>query len=451
MDRQENLRSYDRVFCSYSLKTMMLWKCEGISSAQFWEEQNLASSIEFLILYFVELLIDRICPNYFIRNCNIYAHVDSSLSFDREIQYLAALVENHTVETYLVTYSIVRESEFCLTDLNLQFHERFYNLCGMLSILNFAGLNQILLFQRFARSSNDLRTLCKGLHLQRKYFVTPKSKLEAINEKILECFQTPEYKLDYQSDENLLQVITSMMHLSIPEIFRVLCEYYKSDDFVLPFKCEDSFVTSRARPFQSMLLKSSLAAFKSFKSCFTDPERWFNIFLDIALSTNPPICHFITTAYRANYLYVCAKDYRRATTVCEDALTRIYQLIYRRMEEDFYVVLSNQWIEIYDKRIQAIFGFIILWNTRFYRHKRKVGKDCNTISLQMNPEVFLKYIKLSILYDEQIEHSNVLPEDSWPIHVSELWRYLFDRICDNRGCPDPVIFNNLLQFSDQTN
>ena len=123
-------RSHDRVFSSFSLKTMMLWKCEEINSAQFWEEENLASSINVLILYFVELSIDRTCPHYFIRNCNIWAHVESSVSFDREIQYLASLVENNAVEKYLSTYSIVRESEFRPSDLPLTVTRDFTPIVG---------------------------------------------------------------------------------------------------------------------------------------------------------------------------------------------------------------------------------------------------------------------------------------------------------------------------------
>ena len=420
-------RSHDRVFSSYSLKTILLWKCEEINSDQFWEEENLASSINVLILYFVELLIDRTCPHYFILNCNIWAHVESSLSFDREIQYLTSLVENNAVEKYLITYSIVKKSEFRPKDLSLKVHERLYNYCGFIAQANIAGVNQILPFRKFARLSNDLRTLCQGLHLQRQYFITPKCELKTINDKILECFQTPEYKFIYQSNESHLQIINSMLHLSLPNIFRALCKYYTSDDFIPPCEFEDSYVATCARPYQSMMRKTSLTAFKSFRSCLTDAERWMNVFIDTSLVMQPPVFHFVTTAYRANYLYVSAKDYSGAVTVCEDALLRLFQLINPRLKTDFPIVLTNEWVEIYDERIQAIFGFSMLWNTKFYQRKRKVRKSCKSIVLHMLPECFFHYILMSA--------RKAMSEEPGSIHSSELWRYLVSNVFDN-NCLD---------------
>ena len=169
-----------------------------------------------------------------------------------------------------------------------------------------------------------------------------------------------------------------------------------------------------------MMRKTSLTAFKSFRSCLTDAERWMNVFIDTSLEMHPPIFHFITTAYRANYFYVSARDYSGAITVCEDALLRLFQLINPRLKTDFPIVLTNEWVEIYDERIQAIFGFAMLWNTKFYQRKQKVRKTCKSIVLDMLPEFFFHYILMSA--------RKAMSEDPGSIHSSELWRYLVSKL-----------------------
>ena len=79
---------------TYHFKTLMLWACEK-KSQEFWNEENIVSSVEELIIEMIEILIEKCCPNYFIRENNMFVVPDGE-DFQREID---ALLECATVQS----------------------------------------------------------------------------------------------------------------------------------------------------------------------------------------------------------------------------------------------------------------------------------------------------------------------------------------------------------------
>ena len=117
-------RESKRVFCSYSIKTLMFWKCEA-ETPDFWTKENFESSIKSLLTNFIEWLIDLKCPNYFIRNYNNWTQLQNGISFDEEIEYLLTLCGDGTITKLIVDDPFHEPAVFSISSLNsttLQIH-----------------------------------------------------------------------------------------------------------------------------------------------------------------------------------------------------------------------------------------------------------------------------------------------------------------------------------------
>ena len=150
-----------KVFCSYSIKTLMLWKCE-VASPDFWTKGNFETSVKSLLINFIEWLIDLRCPNYFIRNYNNWTQLQNGISFETEIEYLLTLcVEDGTIKKLIVDDSFLEPMVFSISRLNLTMLQMHLKVCGFVSMLKFVGLSEIFSFRQFAELIN-LRYLCRG-------------------------------------------------------------------------------------------------------------------------------------------------------------------------------------------------------------------------------------------------------------------------------------------------
>src|SRR6218665_2980771 len=73
--------------CTYYFKTLMLWACEEKPSS-FWSEDQIEEAIEELLLQMIQWLIDRNCPNYFIRENNMIDHLQTDFDVTNEVLLL---------------------------------------------------------------------------------------------------------------------------------------------------------------------------------------------------------------------------------------------------------------------------------------------------------------------------------------------------------------------------
>ena len=73
--------------CTYHFKTLMLWACEEKPS-DFWSEDRIEAAIEELLLQMIQWLIDKNCPNYFIRENNMLDYLQSDFDVSNEVLLL---------------------------------------------------------------------------------------------------------------------------------------------------------------------------------------------------------------------------------------------------------------------------------------------------------------------------------------------------------------------------
>ena len=84
------------IFCSYSMKTLMLWKCEK-EPDNFWEDSSLDVIIESMLMWFAEWLVAKSCPNYFIRKLNLWSDFPNWVNVENRLEYIVSLCGSRIV------------------------------------------------------------------------------------------------------------------------------------------------------------------------------------------------------------------------------------------------------------------------------------------------------------------------------------------------------------------
>src|SRR6218665_1959723 len=85
--------SEETVLCTYFFKTLMFWECER-KPKEFWEDENVETSIRELLCTMIGWLIDGRCPNYFIPESNMLSAATNRVHFTNEIQLLLIYTES---------------------------------------------------------------------------------------------------------------------------------------------------------------------------------------------------------------------------------------------------------------------------------------------------------------------------------------------------------------------
>src|SRR6218665_1517130 len=86
--------------CTYHLKTQMFWACEE-RPAEFWEDNNLMTSICILLTEIEKHLIDRRLPNYFLPECNIVEGVLIENNFSEALRMLNTQLDRSILKPML--------------------------------------------------------------------------------------------------------------------------------------------------------------------------------------------------------------------------------------------------------------------------------------------------------------------------------------------------------------
>src|SRR6218665_1998061 len=115
--------------CTYYFKTLMMWACEEKPS-HFWNGDRIEKAIEELLLQMIEWLIEKYCPNYFIRNNNMLDYLKGDVSSEISLLH-SALIDIPTVvarhpKVYRGKMLHIRVSDKSLLLCQLAINRRFF-------------------------------------------------------------------------------------------------------------------------------------------------------------------------------------------------------------------------------------------------------------------------------------------------------------------------------------
>src|SRR6218665_2299456 len=82
---------------NYYIKTLMLWSCEE-KPAEFWDDKNIVTSVRELLLEFIQKLIERNMPHYFMLANNIMDDIPHNADADNEIRILISYRKEDILE-----------------------------------------------------------------------------------------------------------------------------------------------------------------------------------------------------------------------------------------------------------------------------------------------------------------------------------------------------------------
>lgn len=113
--------------------------------------------------------------------------------------------------------------------------------------------------------------------------------------------------------------------------------------------------------------------------------------------------YFISAAYRANFFYTGLLDYRSAVRQCNETC-KLFDAQYKDALEDitkqvFYLMLTNEWYDIFDENIQTVLGFTALY--------RSISKVCDTRARLVMPFDNGRIIIVHLHAVEFLRHVNV--------------------------------------------
>ena len=368
----------------------MLWKCEEKPVA-FWCSDVLSLSIEEILIRFCECLLEQKLFNYFIRDCYIWARFQVCPCSERKLQYLVNFCESNSVKQYTIEYPFIGESTFSPSSLNTATHKVLFNACEYASLFTNIDRSKFSFLSKseFAYLPDGMAKLGKAMLLQKRWSTEfrPECRLSQMME-IENCFFSPHSML-CSHDTDQVSLPASVSHLSVVELVSLMSEYYASDteySHHYSVKCENSVGASMAQPLNSRCDWFLLIV----TTCLLNKPDWLNVAV-IYFRDYPPFYYSTVEAFKANFYYVFAKDYDRASELCDQWFSQYSKLNRTVGHRKHCFVISNKMSAIYDKSIRTALGFYTLLESRI------VGNEDVEVTLTLPMYDFMQYIRLRCL------------------------------------------------------
>jgi len=368
-------RGENETFISnYYFKTLMLWACE-VRPSEFWEDRNIATSVRELLLDFIEKLIERNIPHYFMPTNNIMDNLPCNADIDNEIGSLLSYREDEILALVKMEPKAYKMNAGFIVMPN----QSLYPLAFTLS--NFLYLPGNKIDDKQLQESTIL-SLCSS-----NYFFP---ELEYLYKGIMMHIQLSKLN-NYENETRRQECITSAEDLFDRSIEKLNCGFtrfslylgWSISEFYQKFwrLCVDEQFQNRnimlcsgsCRP---MPMKASTSCYvrdeddylKNHCSPASDSTRTSNfpilqqiILKEITVPFNST--YFVCSAYRANFFCNALCNYKRALELCEEAnkLRHCFSSFRGHLfVENLHFPLKHDWCCLYDKYIQILLGFIIL-------------------------------------------------------------------------------------------
>src|SRR6218665_1247 len=357
----------DKSFLSnYYIKTLMLWKCEEKPS-EFWDDKNIVTSVRELLLEFIEKLIERNMPHYFMLANNIMDDIPYNADADNEIRILISYRKEDILELIRKEpKAYQRDSGFILVP-----NQSLYPLTAKLSHILYLSKHKVNDRQL---QESQINSLCSSNYLF--------PELEYLYKGIMMHIQLSKLN-NYENETRRQECITSAEDLFDRSIEKLNCGFtrfslylgWSISEFYQKFwrLCVDEQFQNRnimlcsgsCRP---MPMKASTSCYvinqdyylKNHCSPASDSTRTSNfpilqqiILKEITVPFNST--YFVCSAYRANFFCNALCNYKRALELCEEAnkLRHCFSSFRGHLfVENLHFPLKHDWCCLYDKYIQ---------------------------------------------------------------------------------------------------
>ena len=357
------------------------------------------SSVRELLLDFIEKLIERNVPHYFIIANNILDDLLSNVDIDNEIRLLLWYSEEGILEI-VRKESMASKMNPCFLFLT---NENLFSIATTLSGLSMSTISYRNL-KKYTMSCNcgnynsnfypELEYLHRGIAMHLQLSKLKKNENLRSRQDLItsaeELFDLSIHKLDYGFTRIRLHLGWSVFEFC--QQLRLLCRN-KHCQVQNPIMHAESsaqraistscYIRDRDEYIRNLCPFSQNSA----------ETRAIPILQEMVLSESPVNpTYVVCSVFRVNFLYSAVCDYRRAMNLCEE-VNRIWycpsnQYSCFLLADYFRFSLRNEWCGLYDKYIQIILGFLTLHITL----KAPKASRRRMISVHICSDEYLKYI-----------------------------------------------------------
>src|SRR6218665_334860 len=377
--------------CTYYFKTLMFWACEEKPST-FWGEDRIEAAIEELLLQMIQWLIDKNCPNYFMRENNMLEYFQSDFDFGKEVSLLLDACQ--AISTVISSKPMVYHEKM----LHIRFSVKVLLFCQLALNRSFFVNAWSPKRERYAMKNLSASALlrCEVEHLFRavKLHRLLMSDLSSSEAEICEKWKSYETEalgyyersIEKKETKNYIDVFVSPLDSLLGIAHKFLNE--KPSEHSQRMCCY-------RRADESNLTKEAMEALGQYILSTLD-------------KAHQNASYFISAAYYANFYYTCLREYGHALDICVKLLNDFNEnqnavgLNLNTFGEEFInemlcMFINSHYAGIYDAGIGVVFGFLTLCVATIFPNE-KSSSDRNLflhdLVFQMCPVEFLKYIQI---------------------------------------------------------
>src|SRR6218665_687158 len=384
---------------NYYIKTLMLWSCEE-KPAEFWEDRNIVTSVRELLLDFIEKLIERKIPHYFMPENNIMDDLACNSDVENEIRFLISHMEEDIAKL------IIKEPKAFEIDSGFVIipNHTLYPVTAKLSQIVYLSKNKfddestIISICSSYNVLHELEYLYKGIMMHLQLSKLNKHENKKRRQEAQDCIASAEelFDLSIRKLEYGFTSIRLNLGWSVSETYQqlwIICggKHEQNQNLMLYSGSCGPETASRSGYLEdgenSLENQCSISPGRLETSIF--PFLQEIILKEITLPVNSS--YFLCSAYRANFFCNAVCNYKQAFDLCNEVIEQRNCLSF--MQEQMFAEflpfpLKNEWSGLYDRYIQILLGFLTLYRTLTASQRAKM----QMISFYLCSLQYLKYI-----------------------------------------------------------
>ena len=368
---------------TYHFKTLMLWACEE-KSEDFWDDENIVTSVQELMINMIEWLVEKRCPNYFVRINNMLDFISSEEDFQLEIEFLLERVFSGYVSKLVSEEpKACKECKFDLVFKNSSLLHIFFGFYHY-NDNYFPGDQNIsaeIQSRKMTLLKQEVTNTFNAIKLHATLMRSENKSTELIRQASL-AFEKATKKQDLGTS-------------------RIRCSANSGIAFLRGFGIRTNYLEQHSEINDS----NNLVSVTCHKDCeisqFQHTMKFR--FIQILRLTNkgcsgPSLSYGL--AFAANYYYVNGIDYRNAIRLCELGMNLENTWF---GGERYPFPFASDFAIIFDKCMQTVLGFLLIY-------ARTIQRCSLRVCMRMSVFIFFLYIRLQCVRMKSYCWKDILQE-----------------------------------------